>query len=74
MHNWFAIETETEYRRHEWERAAAADARIAQIRGESTHLLQMHLPHLSLAGLRRLVAPRLAFGLPLASRRRAASC
>ena len=27
MQNWHAIETETAYRRQEWERTAAADAR-----------------------------------------------
>jgi hypothetical protein len=29
MHNWHAIESEADYRRLEWQRAVAADARAA---------------------------------------------
>ena len=74
MHNWFAMETEADFRRHEWERAAAAEARIAQIASSPAHRRPMHLPRISLADLQRFVAQRLVFGGPSDFRRRAASC
>jgi len=67
MHNWFAIETEAEFRRQEWERAVIADERVAQLKSGGATLRWRRLPelpHLSLVGFRQKVSARLAFALP----------
>jgi hypothetical protein len=64
MHNYFSIEVESEFRRHEAERTAAADARADQATAEVTttrqpHLFQQGLANLfALATLRAPVAPQ----------------
>ena len=72
MHNWYGIETEAEFRRREWQRAIEADARAAQASTGRARSRGFRLPHLSLARLRALGAPRLPVGSPLSPRRTAA--
>ena len=72
MHNWYGIETEAEFRRQEWQRTIEADARSELARSGSAERGGWRLPHVSLARLRGLSAPRLPFGAPLAPRRPAA--
>jgi hypothetical protein len=67
MQNYYTIETEVEFRRREWEHAAAADARAALARPANGLLPQFHLPQFALAQLRSLSAPRLPQTSPLAS-------
>ena len=71
MNNYYAIETEAEFRRREWERAVEADARAAQV---CTGSWRMHWPRPSLLNLRSFAAPRLSFASSLMSRRRTATC
>jgi hypothetical protein len=59
MHNYFAIETEAEFRRREWERAAEADARAGLASPTNGRIHWSHLPQWVLASLRSLSAPRL---------------
>jgi hypothetical protein len=73
MHNWYAMESEAEFRRLEWERAVAADTRAALAGPARVTPRWLHLPMLSLSGLnlRRLAGPGLSFTAPLASRQSA---
>jgi len=61
MHNWYAIETETEFRRREWQRAIEADARAAQARPANRRPRWPRLGRLTLANLRSLAVPRPSF-------------
>lgn len=61
MHNWYAIDTEAEFRRQEWERAAIADARAAQVKIERGWPSWLRLPRFSISGPKRLPAPQLSF-------------
>jgi len=61
MHNWYAIETEAEFRRREWERAIEADALAAQARPANRQPRWPRLGRLTLANLRSLVVPRPSF-------------
>lgn len=65
VHNWFAIENEAEFRRFEWERAAAQEARAAQVMAQSRPRW-LRMPTLSLPGLKlkRPATPGLAFTAP----------
>jgi hypothetical protein len=72
MHNWYGIETEAEFRRQEWQRAIEAEARAAQALDGRTGSRRFRLPHVSLARLRTLGAPRQPFASPVAPRRAAA--
>jgi hypothetical protein len=74
MHNWYGIETEAAFRRREWERAAEADARSSALRATRRGFPLLKLPHISLAQLRALSAPRLPLTTTLESRCRAATC
>jgi hypothetical protein len=58
MQNWYALESEAEHRRLEWNRAVAADARAILAFTERTTPTRVPLPHKSLKSfnLRRLVA------------------
>jgi hypothetical protein len=58
MNNWYAIETEAEFRRREWQRAIETDARAAQARPANRQMRWPRIPHLTLANLRSLAAPR----------------
>jgi hypothetical protein len=58
MNNWYAIETEAEFRRREWQRAVEAEARAAQARPENGHLRWPRVALLTLANLRSLAVPR----------------
>jgi hypothetical protein len=65
MHNSYAIELEADFRRHEWQREMAAEARAAlavsdRILPNWMHLLRFSLPSLKLFS----VAPRLSFTGP----------
>ncbi len=64
MHNWYSIESESAHRRMEWERAVAAEARVAQIVNRAAGPRWPRLPHLSLGAFRQKLGARLAFGLP----------
>jgi hypothetical protein len=74
MNNWYAIETEAAFRREEWTRAAAAEARAAQSQSTGAKLQFAGRPHLNLARLRSLTAPRLLFTSPLKPECRTAVC
>jgi len=67
MHNWFAIETEAEFRRQEWERAVIADDRVAQLKTDKVIPRWPRLPYLSLIGFRQKIGARFAFALPAAT-------
>ena len=71
MNNYYAIETEVEFRRREWQRAVEADARSAQV---CTGNSRNHWPQLSLTTLRSFLGPRLPFSSPLEARRRSVAC
>ncbi len=62
MYNWHAIETETAFRRQEWERNAAAEALAALATSVPTAPRRGWLPRLPLLGLpwNRLSLPRFA--------------
>jgi hypothetical protein len=61
MNNWYAIETEAEFRRREWQRAVEADARAAQARPAVGRMRWPRVSHLTLATLRSLLLPRPSF-------------
>ena len=61
MNNWYAIETEAQFRRREWERAVEANARAAQARPASRELRWPRIAQLALANLRSLAVPRPSF-------------
>jgi hypothetical protein len=61
MSNWYAIETEAQFRRREWERVVEADARAAQARPVNRQLRWPRIPRLTLANLRSLAVPRPSF-------------
>ena len=71
MNNYYAIETEMEFRRREWQRAVEADARAAQVCAGNG---RKYWPQLSLPSLRSVLAPRLPFSTSLGARRRSAAC
>ncbi|MBA3450402.1 MAG: hypothetical protein H0T18_04235 [Chloroflexia bacterium] len=81
MFNWYGIESEAEFRRREWERMVAADARAAQAvaasktrsrsRNGRAHGSRLPRLSLSLASLRALTAPRPRFATPLTAQRTA---
>ena len=69
MHNWFAIETEAEFRRQEWARAVAADARTTRALATIERPRRLHLPRLTFRGRTSADAPRPALtGLRLPQR------
>jgi hypothetical protein len=69
MHNWFAIETEAEFRRQEWARAVAADTRTTRALATSERPRRFHLPRLTFRGRTSANAPRSAVtGLQLPRR------
>jgi hypothetical protein len=74
MHNYFAIETEAEFRRQEWERAVRADDRSAASLPGSGQRVRLSLPRLSFFSQGRLRLPRLSVGTPVASRSHSAPC
>ena len=60
MINWYAVETEADFRRFEWEREAAAASRIAEAdRGARAKRFGFH-PQDALVSLRSLLSARLA--------------
>jgi hypothetical protein len=69
MHNWYGIETETEFRRSDWQRQAEAEARLAQAAAGRPARRAFHLPRFSIAQWRGWRAPRLPLEAPVARRR-----
>jgi hypothetical protein len=61
MNNWYAVETEAEFRRREWQRAVEAEALAAQARPANGRTRWPRLGHLTLANLRSLALPRPSF-------------
>jgi hypothetical protein len=61
MNNWYAIETEAEFRRREWQRAVEAEALAAQARPANGRTRWPQFERLTFANLRALVLPRLSF-------------
>jgi hypothetical protein len=61
MNNWYAIETEAEFRRREWQRVVEADALAAQARPANGRTRWPRLGRLTLANLRLLPLPRPSF-------------
>ena len=61
MNNWYAVETEAEFRRREWQRAVEADALAAQARPANGRMRWPRLGRLTLANLRSLALPRPSF-------------
>jgi hypothetical protein len=61
MNNWYAVETEAEFRRREWERAVEADARAAQARPANGRIQRPRITQLALARLRSFTVPRPSF-------------
>ena len=72
MHNWYGIETEAAFRRQEWERASAAEARAPQAIAGRQKANGWTLPRVSLAKWRAVTAPRAPLGSPLPPRRETA--
>jgi hypothetical protein len=74
MHNWYAIESEAEFRRQEWEREVAREtqAALASVEGVKPRWLQ--LPKVSLFGAKKLTMPKVSLFAPFASRQAAAAC
>jgi arylsulfatase A-like enzyme len=62
MHDWFAMETEAAYRRQEWKRCIAAEAKEALVRRERDRWGGWRLPSLSLPALKRNWLARRGFG------------
>jgi hypothetical protein len=71
MHNYHAIETEAEFRRQEWQRAAAADMLASVAQAAPGRPRGPRLPRISLDRLRALASPRLPFTAPVAPPRKA---
>ena len=69
MHNFYTIESEAEMRRQELERAAAADARAAQVGRASRNQSWLSLAARTLANLPALALPGVPVGAPLELRR-----
>jgi hypothetical protein len=65
MNNWYAIQTEAEFRRREWQRAVEADARAAQALPANGRMRWPRISHLTLSNLRSLALPRLSFAARL---------
>ena len=74
MSNWYAIETEAQFRRREWERAVEANTRAAQVRPVSRQLRWPRIAQLSLANLRSLALPRPSFTARLEPDCRTVAC
>jgi hypothetical protein len=58
MNNWYAVETEAEFRRREWQRVVEADARAAQARPANGQMQWPRIARLTLARLRSFSVPR----------------
>ena len=74
MHNWYAMETEAEFRRQEWQREVIAAARAAQIPPTNGRFHWLRLPRVSLPNLRVQPATRLQLSPALESERCRVAC
>jgi hypothetical protein len=72
MHNWYAMETEAEFRRQDWEREVIAAARAAQIPPTNGRFHWLRLPRLALPNLKVQPAATLNLSPALESERQAA--
>ena len=61
MNNWYAIETEAEFRQREWQRAVEADARAMQARPVNGRMRWPRIASATLATLRSLAMARPSF-------------
>jgi hypothetical protein len=71
MHNYFTVETEAEFRRQEWQRAVAAEARVALV---GTGKTRPPWPPLAVMRVRAFLAPRLPVFAPWVPRRCSVAC
>ena len=75
MTNWYAIETETEHRRREWQRVAADEERANQAACERGNPLRALLAQLRRPSLHGLHVPPLRLSAPFtAGSRQIADC
>ena len=58
MINWYAVETEADFRRREWQREVEAAARVAEADPAGLAERFSFRPRQALANLRSLLAPR----------------
>ena len=74
MHNWYAMETEAEFRRQDWEREVIAAARAAQAQPNNGRFHWPRLPRLALPNLRVQPATRLQLSPALEPERQQVAC
>jgi hypothetical protein len=67
VQNWFAIETEAEYRRQEWARAVAADTKAAAAQADRAERRWPRLPSIAMFRLnwKRRALPRWPLAKPI---------
>jgi hypothetical protein len=74
MHNWYAMETEAEFRRQEWEREVIAETRAAQAQPNNGRFHWPRLPRLALPTLRMQSAAPLHLTPAIESKRPGVAC
>jgi len=74
MHNWYAMETEAEFRRQDWEREVIAEARAAQAQPNNGRFHWLRLPRLSLPNLRVHTAVPLRLAPAIESEHQRVAC
>ncbi len=74
MHNWYAMETEAEFRRQDWEREVIAAARAAQVQPNTGRFHWLRLPRLALPSLRLQPAAPLQLSPALEADRQRVAC
>ena len=74
MHNWYAMETEAEFRRQDWEREVIAATRAAQVQPKTGRFHWPRLPRLALPNLRVQPATHLQLSPALESEHRQVAC
>lgn len=74
MHNWYAMETEAEFRRQDWEREVKAAARVAQAESSNGRFHWLRLPRLSLPSLKLQSAAPLQISPSLEPKRQRVAC
>jgi hypothetical protein len=74
MHNWYAMETEAEFRRRDFEREVIAAARAAQAQTDNRRFRWLRLPRVTLPNLHMQPAARLQLSPALETERRQVAC
>jgi hypothetical protein len=74
MHNWYAIESEAEFRRQEWERAVAKESRAALAQPKFSRPRWLALPRVAWFGTRPVTMPKVSLFAPFASHQAAVVC